>query len=56
MIRVLSLLIFICAFATLEAQELDGTTEDFQAGKKFFSEIGCASCHRPTWTTGEDNI
>ena len=32
------------------------TTEDFQAGKKLFSEIGCASCHRPTWTTGEDNI
>ena len=32
------------------------TTKDFQAGKKLFSEIGCASCHRPTWTTGEDNI
>ena len=32
------------------------TTGDFQAGKKLFSEIGCASCHRPTWTTGEDNI
>ena len=24
-------------------------------GKKLFSEIGCASCHRPSWTTGPDN-
>ena len=34
----------------------DPTTEDFQTGKKLVSEIGCASCRRPTWTTGEDNI
>lgn len=32
------------------------TTSDFKEGKKLFNEIGCAACHRPTWTTGEDKI
>ena len=32
------------------------TTEDFKEGKRLFSQIGCANCHRPTWTTGEDKI
>ena len=32
------------------------TTEDFKEGKKLFSQIGCAACHRPSWTTGEDHI
>lgn len=31
-------------------------TNDFKEGKKLFSEIGCASCHRPSWTTGDDKI
>ncbi len=31
-------------------------SEEFQRGKKLFSEIGCASCHRPSWTTGDDVI
>ncbi|MBQ4380100.1 MAG: hypothetical protein II806_02340 [Bacteroidaceae bacterium] len=31
-------------------------TEAFQQGKKLFSEIGCAACHRPSWTTGDDEI
>lgn len=26
-----------------------------QQGKKLFSEIGCTNCHRPSWTTGDDN-
>lgn len=26
-----------------------------QRGKEVFMEIGCASCHRPSWTTGNDN-
>ena len=26
-----------------------------QQGKKNFNAIGCTSCHRPSWTTGEDN-
>ena len=32
------------------------TTEDFKAGKELFSQIGCAQCHRPSWTTGDDVI
>ncbi len=31
-------------------------SEEFQRGKKLFSEIGCATCHRPSWTTGADVI
>ena len=31
-------------------------SEEFQTGKKLFTEIGCANCHRPTWTTGDDKI
>ncbi len=30
--------------------------ENIQKGKQLFEEIGCAYCHRPTWTTGEDNV
>lgn len=29
--------------------------EDVQTGKRLFTEIGCANCHRPSWKTGEDN-
>lgn len=25
-------------------------------GRELFTEIGCAACHRPSWTTGEDRI
>lgn len=25
-------------------------------GRELFAEIGCAYCHRPSWTTGPDNI
>lgn len=32
------------------------TTDRFKKGMKLFKEIGCASCHRPSWTTGDDNI
>ncbi len=28
---------------------------DVQRGKKLFMEMGCATCHRPLWTTGDDN-
>lgn len=30
--------------------------EDVLKGKKLFEEIGCAYCHRPSWTTGADDI
>ena len=26
-----------------------------QKGKRLFTEMGCASCHRPSWKTGKDN-
>ena len=29
--------------------------KDVQRGKKLFMEWGCASCHRPSWKTGNDN-
>ena len=29
--------------------------ERVQRGKRLFSEMGCAACHRPPWKTGEDN-
>ena len=29
---------------------------DVVKGKELFEEIGCAYCHRPSWTTGADNI
>lgn len=32
------------------------TTDDFKAGKELFSQLGCAACHRPCWTTGDDEI
>lgn len=25
-----------------------------QRGKQLFTEMGCATCHRPSWTTGDD--
>lgn len=29
---------------------------DVLRGKQLFSEIGCAYCHRPSWTTGSDVV
>ena len=29
---------------------------DVQKGKELFEEIGCAYCHRPSWTTGADQV
>lgn len=30
--------------------------EDVLQGRELFEEIGCAYCHRPSWTTGSDEI
>lgn len=35
------------------ARDLDD--EQVKRGKQVFMEIGCANCHRPSWTTGADN-
>ena len=29
---------------------------DVKRGKKLFTEMGCAQCHRPSWKTGKDNM
>ncbi len=29
--------------------------DQVKRGKKLFSEMGCTACHRPQWTTGNDN-
>jgi CxxC motif-containing protein (DUF1111 family) len=34
------------------ARNLDDAT--VQKGKTLFTQIGCAYCHRPSWTTGDD--
>lgn len=36
------------------ARDLDDP--EVQRGKELFSQIGCATCHRPSWTTGDDNF
>lgn len=36
------------------ARDLDNAT--VQKGHKLFREIGCTYCHRPSWTTGNDNF
>ena len=36
------------------ARDLDNAL--VQRGKKLFTEMGCATCHKPSWTTGEDKI
>lgn len=28
---------------------------EVQRGKELFMDMGCARCHRPSWTTGDDN-
>lgn len=33
----------------------DLNSETVQRGKEVFYSIGCTNCHRPSWTTGEDN-
>ena len=35
------------------ARDLNDT--DVQRGKELFISMGCAHCHRPQWTTGDDN-
>lgn len=32
------------------------TDPTIQKGHDLFREIGCSSCHRPSWTTGDDEI
>ena len=36
------------------ARDLDDSS--VKRGKKLFTEMGCARCHRPSWKTGSDNM
>ena len=36
------------------ARNLDDSV--VQRGRKLFRELGCATCHRPSWTTGDDRF
>jgi len=36
------------------ARDLDDPA--VQRGKALFTQIGCATCHRPSWTTGDDRF
>ena len=48
------LMVWHRGLAVPSARDLDD--ENVQMGKELFTEIGCASCHRPSWTTGNDNV
>lgn len=34
----------------------DVDNPEVKRGRELFSQIGCDYCHRPSWTTGDDNI
>lgn len=48
------LMVWHRGLAVPAARNLDDP--EIQRGKKLFTEIGCAYCHRPTWTTGDDRF
>lgn len=37
-----------------KARNLD--SEEVQRGKKLFYQMGCTSCHRPSWTIAKDDV
>lgn len=47
------LMVWHRGLAVPRARNLD--SEEVQRGKEKFIELGCATCHRPSWTTGSDN-
>ncbi|WP_455586636.1 di-heme oxidoredictase family protein [Bacteroides sp.] len=48
------LMVWHRGLAVPAARDLDDA--DVQRGKALFTEIGCATCHRPSWTTGSDEF
>lgn len=49
----IALMVWHRGLAVPAARNLDSPT--VIEGKRLFGEIGCTSCHRPSWTTGADN-
>ncbi len=50
----LSFMVWHRGLAVPAARNIDDGT--IQHGKELFEELGCAYCHRPTWTTGSDKV
>ena len=48
------LLVWHRGLAVPAARDVDDP--EVQRGRQLFEEIGCAYCHRPSWTTGEDVV
>lgn len=48
----IDLMVWHRGLAVPAARNLDDP--EVQLGKQKFTEIGCATCHRPSWTTGSD--
>ena len=46
------LMVWHRGLAVPAARDVD--TEQFKRGKELFTSMGCAYCHRPSWTTGDD--
>ncbi len=49
-----NLMVWHRGLAVPAARNLEDPT--IQRGRKLFREIGCATCHRPSWTTGSDRF
>ena len=49
-----SFMVWHRGLAIPRARNLQDT--EVQRGKEVFMQIGCASCHRPSWNTGADNV
>lgn len=47
------LMVWHRGLAVPAARDLDD--KDVRRGKELFTQIGCAYCHRPSWTTGDDH-
>ncbi len=50
----LALMVWHRGLAVPAARNISDAT--VQKGKALFEEIGCAYCHRPSWTTGADEV
>lgn len=49
-----SFMVWFRGLAVPAARDLND--KDVQLGHRKFREIGCATCHRPSWKTGEDPV
>ena len=50
----LQLMVWHRGLAVPAARDMDNA--EVQRGRALFTQIGCAQCHRPSWTTGDDDV